>query len=1222
VEILKKTFKQLLTTGTTNQEGYFIIIPDTRTGVTYSMKILLTADVTDIGFLDPVDTITGDTIYYDVVVNDYKCVKLDIIDTITYGNILFDDYYCSQVEEPVQSTLHIDIKYLCPSGLTSGLAGSYQINFGQYEVLPIYIPHYENSLILDNGVVTFNMYSVEYIVNEVLRPHYQRYRILNTPFLDSTPWIDNTNNPYNLSFNMSGDTWMYFELYVDECIPTTTAYVPTTTAYVPTTEYVPTTTVFGYTTTAYVPTTTAYVPTTTAFGYTTTIYIPTTAYVPTTTVFGYTTTDYVATTTLYVPTTTAYVPTTTEFGFTTTVYVPTTTVYIPTTAYVATTTVYVPTTAYVPTTTVYVPPQYYYYFGARNLCTNCNSSIACCSIIRSTINNLVIGSWYKGIDGYAYYIAGTTTGTYYDWDISVISYVYSNPCDACLGITTTTYVPTTTTYVPTTTVYVPTTTVYDATTTVYVPTTINPVGISYIAYFDNFICNITNQYYNENAIAYLLYVNKYNNGLFVSGYTFDLSISYDNDFVIALNTGELERLDIEVYNNRIDNILIYLFTLPELSGFTINNINNSSSINDPINCPLTIEYLDSFVVEDCTCEIIDTSIYQLHYLNVIGGTGSGYYYEGEEIQINANTPEYGTYFDSWVGADLYINNKYVSNTYIVMQNFDINIIANFSFYTTIYIPTTQYVPTTTVYVPTTTDYVPTTTDYVPTTTADPYVLLLEFNTNSPSTTTFDPSIFGTGTYKWDLGDGTIINSLAVSHTYADSTTKTVRLYGLGTCQISVINLYNDNVVGVVDASNPAFRYTSNIKMSINPLMTGFILPSSIVGTPLTLLEMVSTGIVGHLDFSMFTAYSSSAEIYLDANPTLTGITFAPSVTGTITNLSISSTGIVGALNLSMFTSFGNSTPINLNSNPTMTSVTFAPSISAGTITTLNIGLTGIAGNLDLSMFNSFSNSNINVYSNPSLTGINFASSTTGIIKQLNLQYNNITSNLDLSMFTTFDLTSSNIFVNNNILMTGVNLASSLTGKFANLYFNTTGIVGNLNLSSITSFTTSATLYFYANPTLTGVTFASSVTGSISSYNSSDVGYSGVLDLSMFTSFTAEAAIYLHNCTSLTNILFAPTISGTLRRFYIYNCTSLGYFNMSGFISGTSYNTSTILISSNNWTVAVANHMISDINNISVGGYTGRQISIGGTNAALDSSSGGYDGIAAKTSLQSKGFTVN
>ena len=99
MEILKKTFKQILTTGATTDQraGYFLIIPDT--GVTYSMKVVLTADVTDIGFLDPVDSITGDTIYYEIIYNDYHCCKKNQIDTITY-DILYTNYGCVIVDIP------------------------------------------------------------------------------------------------------------------------------------------------------------------------------------------------------------------------------------------------------------------------------------------------------------------------------------------------------------------------------------------------------------------------------------------------------------------------------------------------------------------------------------------------------------------------------------------------------------------------------------------------------------------------------------------------------------------------------------------------------------------------------------------------------------------------------------------------------------------------------------------------------------------------------------------------------------------------------------------------------------------------------------------------------------------------------------------------------------------------------------------------------------------
>lgn len=58
------------------------------------------------------------------------------------------------------------------------------------------------------------------------------------------------------------------------------------------------------------------------------------------------------------------------------------------------------------------------------------------------------------------------------------------------------------------------------------------------------------------------------------------------------------------------------------------------------------------------------------------------------------------------------------------------------------------------------------------------------------------------------------------------------------------------------------------------------------------------------------------------------------------------------------------------------------------------------------------------------------------------------------------------------------------------------------------------------------------------------------------------------------------------------------------------------------TAAVVNKILADLDAISVAGYTSRSITINGTNAAPDSSSGGFDGLAAKASLQAKAFTVN
>jgi hypothetical protein len=61
-------------------------------------------------------------------------------------------------------------------------------------------------------------------------------------------------------------------------------------------------------------------------------------------------------------------------------------------------------------------------------------------------------------------------------------------------------------------------------------------------------------------------------------------------------------------------------------------------------------------------------------------------------------------------------------------------------------------------------------------------------------------------------------------------------------------------------------------------------------------------------------------------------------------------------------------------------------------------------------------------------------------------------------------------------------------------------------------------------------------------------------------------------------------------------------------------------------VADVNHILVDLYSLvsgepGGGSYTGRVINIGGTNADPDSSSGGYNGTAAKTSLEGKGITV-
>jgi hypothetical protein len=63
----------------------------------------------------------------------------------------------------------------------------------------------------------------------------------------------------------------------------------------------------------------------------------------------------------------------------------------------------------------------------------------------------------------------------------------------------------------------------------------------------------------------------------------------------------------------------------------------------------------------------------------------------------------------------------------------------------------------------------------------------------------------------------------------------------------------------------------------------------------------------------------------------------------------------------------------------------------------------------------------------------------------------------------------------------------------------------------------------------------------------------------------------------------------------------------------------IALSDNNWTHAIVNHVLYDLDQI--GWYNGT-LYIGGTNLSADTSSGGYNGVQARTNLINlKGWDV-
>lgn len=152
------------------------------------------------------------------------------------------------------------------------------------------------------------------------------------------------------------------------------------------------------------------------------------------------------------------------------------------------------------------------------------------------------------------------------------------------------------------------------------------------------------------------------------------------------------------------------------------------------------------------------------------------------------------------------------------------------------------------------------------------------------------------------------------------------------------------------------------------------------------------------------------------------------------------------------------------------------------------------------------------------------------------------------------------------------------------------------------------------------TIISTVTKSHLEFNDNDLDS---LDISMLTylgnSFVSGSILDVSGNSNL-NYISLPTANGHLATYDLSSC-DLEYVDFTSLSQMTNGNSRQFLLQDNSMTAAEVNHILVDLDGLSSGGYTGRVINIAGTNAAPDGSSGGYDGLTAKSNLQTKGFTV-
>jgi len=259
-----------------------------------------------------------------------------------------------------------------------------------------------------------------------------------------------------------------------------------------------------------------------------------------------------------------------------------------------------------------------------------------------------------------------------------------------------------------------------------------------------------------------------------------------------------------------------------------------------------------------------------------------------------------------------------------------------------------------------------------------------------------------------------------------------------------------------------------------------------------------------------------------------------------------------------------------------------------------------------------------MYSNPLMTGVDFAVVGNGIATSIRVYGCNITGVFDLTNLRV----STHVYLHSNPLLTGVDFATTGNSKLANLYIHSCNLTGVLDLSNVPI---SKTLHLYSNPLFTNILFSETGNTFLDWVNIQDCNFTGTLDFSNIPFGGANSQLYIYNNSLLDNILFASSGNALLKNVRLYSCI-LNYINLASEGMTLAFDASRIQLQNNSMNVSDVNHILVDLYSLvsgegGGGDYTGRTITINGTNAAPDGSSGGFDGDQAVIDLTAKGITV-
>ena len=368
------------------------------------------------------------------------------------------------------------------------------------------------------------------------------------------------------------------------------------------------------------------------------------------------------------------------------------------------------------------------------------------------------------------------------------------------------------------------------------------------------------------------------------------------------------------------------------------------------------------------------------------------------------------------------------------------------------------------------------------------------------------------------------------------------------------------------------------------------------GKDSTLIRILGTAATS----ATFTDAVAWTTLDLNGIPALTTLVLPSSNTNTIVNFDLAQAGLTGTLDLSFMT--GMAGTINCASITGLTGLILPT--SSGVITELDFILCDITGTVDASGLTGLGGY-IDFGGNNNLTGFTCPSSSQAITK-FDFAGCDLAS-LDVSPLTGL---GGAIDLGQNGLMT------SFTGGTSSQVITkwdmaaSTSLNGNIDLSGYSNL--GGNLEFQNSNLVDDIIFptSSQVIDPLRAYNMNDLID---IDISGLTALEGEIRF---SGNDLQTTLTLPASSGTIDSFLLFN-NDLGYEDSTGLTFSSS---ASIQLDNNNMTAAEVNQWLVDLDS-NLGAGSG-VIDIDGSNAAPDGTSGGYDGLTAKSNLQANGWTVN